>query len=526
MTEVTLLPSSKSHLDHGAAPSDTRSVPGALCYVRVSTAEQADQAHNLPTQKRKVEDRCKRDGLPILRTFGDAGESARTSDRPQFQAMLEYCRTHKAKVTHVVFADLSRLARNIQDQASTLAQFEKLGIVPVSCDERIEDSAAGKLSVNILGVLNQFFSDSLSERTRYRMDVGAKEGRHLHLAPIGYINGANGSGLQVDTERAALVRQAFEWVATRSYSLEEILRRLKLLGLTTKRANRPINRQTQSRMLRNPIYAGWVVSRDTKARGLHEPIVKQELFDAVQDALDGKDAAPIVHKKMNEDFPPRGFVLCTGCGKKLTAGWVKGRKEKYPKYWCANKQCVARVSASRDEIENAFLRIIGMLVPTQAFLNDLPRIAKNRWAQRLERLNSERRRLNTALADARCLNQRILLKNLNGDMSAEDFAMLKETVTQQKTNAETQLAALDAETSAMQSLMEGTQREIVNLVGMWQRGGVQQRQELAFSLYPDGLYFSRETRFFEPRNVLLQNAMQEMITYLREEKKIGVGDGN
>ncbi len=44
----------------------------------------------------------------------------------------------------------------------------------------------------------------------------------------------------VDHQRAGLVRQAFEWVATRSYSLEEILRRLRLLGLTTRRANRPL----------------------------------------------------------------------------------------------------------------------------------------------------------------------------------------------------------------------------------------------------------------------------------------------
>jgi DNA invertase Pin-like site-specific DNA recombinase len=34
---------------------DTLNVPGAVLYIRVSTAEQADQAHNLPTQKRKVE---------------------------------------------------------------------------------------------------------------------------------------------------------------------------------------------------------------------------------------------------------------------------------------------------------------------------------------------------------------------------------------------------------------------------------------------------------------------------------------
>ena len=513
-------------LDRSLLPSDTRSVAGALCYIRVSTDEQAQQAQNLPTQKRKVEERCKRDGLPVLKMFVDAGESARTSDRPQFQEMLEYCRTHKAKVTHVVFADLSRLARNIQDQASTLAQFEKLGIVPVSCDERIEDSAAGKLSVNILGVLNQFFSDSLSERTRYRMEVGVKEGRHLHLAPIGYFNGPNGSGLQVDTERAALVRQAFEWVVTRSYSLEEVLRRLKLLGLTTRRAGRPINRQTFSRMIRNPIYAGWVVSGNTKAQGKHEPIISQELFDAAQDVLDGKNGRKVAHKKLNGDFPLRGFVRCTGCGEKLTAGWSKGRKEHYAYYRCANKQCKVKFSEGRDDIDKAFLRILGMLEPTQEYLNRLPEIAKNLWAQRLERTSNDRRRLNTTLADNKALNQKILLQKVNGELSAEDFDMLKETVTGQKKEAETQLAALDAETAAMQTLMEGTQREIVDLVGMWRNGGVQQKQELAFSLYPDGLYYSREVRFFEPRNTLLMNTMQEMIEYLRTEYKIGVGDGN
>lgn len=513
-------------VDHGMFPSDTGSVPGAVLYVRVSTAEQADQAHNLPTQTRKVEEYCKREGLSVLKKFVDAGESARNTDRPQFQEMLEYCRKHKSKVTHVVFADLSRLARNVADQSVTLTQFEKLSIVPVSCDERIEDTAAGKLSVNLLGVVNQFFSDNLSERTKYRMGVGAKEGRHLHLAPIGYINGTNGSGLQVDRERSALVRQAFEWVATRSYNLEDVLRRLKLLGLTTRRAGRLINRQTLSRMLRNPIYAGWVVSGSIRAQGVHEPIVPQELFDAVQDALDGKSAAPVVHKKVNEDFPLRGFVICTGCGKKLTAGWSKGRKEKYARYWCANKACVARVGASRDEIENAFVRILGMLVPTQQFLNDLPRIAKTYWSLRLERIDNERRRLNTLLADARSLNQKILFKNLNGELTPEDFTTLKETVTKQKEDAETQLASLDSETATMQTLMEGTQREIVDLVGAWQRGGVQQRQELAFSLYPDGLYFSRETRYFEPRNTLLMNTMREMIKGIVAGEDIGVGDGN
>jgi site-specific DNA recombinase len=507
---------------------------GAVTYCRVSTAEQADQANNLPTQQRKVEERCKREALSIVRTFTDAGESARTTDRPQFQEMLAYCRAHKAKVSHVVFADLSRLARNVADQSTTLATFKTLGITPISCDERIEDSAAGKLSVNLLGVINEFFSDSLSERIRYRMRAGVQEGRWLWLAPIGYLNSnknENGaSGLQVDPQRASLVRKAFELVASRSYTLEEILRRITLLGLRTRRKDRPMTKQTLGRMLRNPVYAGWVVSGDVKVKGLHQPIVMQELFDAVQDALAGKTATgspapPVVHKKVNEDFPLKGFVKCAGCEKKLTAGWARGRKQMYSRYWCWNPKCPAKVGASRDEIEKSFLRVLDMLRPTQELLNRLPQIAKTYWSHRLERITTERRQLSTRLADAKTLNQKILLQKVNGELSAEDFAMLKETVTQQKAEAEAQLSALDAETTTMQGLLEETQNNIVDLVKAWRNGSVQQRQELAFSLYPDGLVYSRELRYFEPRNVLLMQAMREMIDGFLAKENIGAGDG-
>src|ERR1022692_3230359 len=232
----------------------------ALVYIRVSDPAQAERSNNLPTQTRKVNDRCTRDGLHVTKTFTDV-DSARTTDRPQFQEMLAYCRKHKGKVTHVVFADLSRLARNVADQSVTLATFKQLGIIPVSCDETIEDSAAGKLSVNLLGVVNQFFSDNLSERICFRMSAGVQQGRWLWLAPIGYLNvKENGaSSLRVDEARAELICKAFELVAPRTYTLEEVLRRITLLGLTTRRG-RPLTKQTLSRLLRNQIYAGWVVS--------------------------------------------------------------------------------------------------------------------------------------------------------------------------------------------------------------------------------------------------------------------------
>ena len=497
----------------------------AVLYVRVSTDEQAGQRYNVATQTTKVSDRCSLDGLTVAKTFTDS-DSARTTDRPQFQAMLVYCRKHKGKVTHVVIADLSRLARNVADQASTITTLTQLGIKLVSCDETIEDSAAGKLSVNLLGVVNQFFSDSLSERIRYRMKAGVEQGRWLWLAPIGYVNsGSKGNTeLHVDTQRADLVRKAFELVASRSYNLEQILRRLNVLGLDTRRG-KPLTKQTLSRMLRNQIYAGWVVSGESKVKGLHQPLVTQELFDLVQDALDGKDAAPVVHKKVNSDFPLKGFIQCAGCGKKLTAGVVKGRNDKYPKYWCFNKACPVRVSASRDELERDFLRILAMLEPTQELLNHLPEIAKTYWAHRLERIKSERMNLSRRISQNKTLNQRIVMQKVKGELSPEDFDAAKATVAQDIAEAEAQLNAVDAEAHTMEQLLEETQRNIIDLARSWREGSTQHRQELCFSLFPQGLFYSRETKFFEPRNTWLMNSMQEMIDGMEHEKNIGAGDG-
>jgi site-specific DNA recombinase len=314
-------------------------------------------------------------------------------------------------------------------------------------------------------------------------------------------------------------------VATRSYTLHEVLHRITLLGLKTKRGGRPLTKQTLSRMLRNEIYPGWVVSGQNRVKGLHQPLVSQALFDDVQDALDGKTSAPVVYKKLNSEFPLKGFVMCSGCGKKLTAGFVKGRKEKYPRYWCWNPKCPVRVSASRDEIERGFIQILGMMEPTQELLNRLPEIARTYWAKRLDRVTSERRVLSSRLADAKTLNQKILVQKVNGEVSAEDFATLKEAVTQQISEVQNELNALDAETLTVENLMEQTKRDFVDLVNAWKNGSVQQRQELALSLYPEGLRYSPETKYFEPHNVLLMNSMQEMIEGLVAGKNIGAGDG-
>ncbi|MGA9904307.1 MAG: hypothetical protein ACLP0H_19400 [Terriglobales bacterium] len=77
----------------------------------------------------------------------------------------------------------------------------------------------------------------------------------------------------------------------------------------------------------------------------------------------------------------------------------------------------------------------------------------------------------------------------------------------------------------MDVLLKETERDIVDVVGAWNKGSVQQRQELAWSLYPEGLRFSRETKYFEPGNALLMSTMRQMMSDFASGTNIGAGDG-
>src|ERR1039457_4307073 len=150
----------------------------AVLYIRVSTDEQANGPLNLDNQEKRCREYCQRQAWQVVEVFIDSGESARTVDRPEFQRMLAYCRAHRRDVRYVVVQDLSRFARNNQDQAQTIGELGRIGVLLRSTYEsNIDETAAGKLAANIFGTFNQYFSDALSEKMRDRTRQSASSGR-------------------------------------------------------------------------------------------------------------------------------------------------------------------------------------------------------------------------------------------------------------------------------------------------------------------------------------------------------------
>jgi len=282
------------------------------------------------------------------------------------------------------------------------------------------------------------FSDDLSEKTRYRMRAAVSEGRFLWPAPIGYLN--VNKQLQIDPERAPLVSKTFELLASGRYTTgDAVLKAITAMGLTT-RKGRPLTKQSFARLLQNPVYAGWVVSGDLRVRGTHGPLVLEELFQAVQDRLNGKSAP---HKRLSEEFPLRGVITCAKCQRPLTAGWVKGRTAKYPRYWCWNRDCKS-VGISRDDLHRLFENLLALMKPTAALLAELPERAASAWQERKAGIAKEAEALTKRLADQRTLNQKAITAKLNGQLSDEDFDTMKKSIQEETFRIECAINTLDS----------------------------------------------------------------------------------
>ena len=270
----------------------------AVMYLRVSTPEQAD-----PLNLRNQEAGCRRladqRGITVAEVILGPGESGRTADRPSFVRLLSYCKSNRRRIGYVIVESLSRFARNVADQGAAIAELRENGVTLLSVAEpNVDDTAAGRMAAGVHGVFNQYFSDALSEKMKDRSAASVRAGRWPWAAPIGYFNDLKQSGgANIKPEcpaTAPLIREAFELYATGEHTKIQVLKIVTEKGLKTKRGQ-SLTAQTFDALLRKPIYARWVYSSSVAVpiKGLHTPIVSQELFDACRECfLDASSQAP------------------------------------------------------------------------------------------------------------------------------------------------------------------------------------------------------------------------------------------
>jgi site-specific DNA recombinase len=311
------------------------------------------------------------------------------------------------------------------------------------------------------------------------------------------------------TNAALGLRKAFTLVAD-GHGLKEVLRIVTGLGLVSPRSRKKLTLGTFSQMLHNRVYSGWVKQTDIVQRGSFEPLISEELFDRVQAQLKkrSKRQKDVTH---HEDWPLRRFVLCEGCGKPLTAGWVKnGAGKPYGFYFCVQKGCRA-TSVRKDFLEHAWRTLLRMTQPRDEYIRRLPELAAKVWEQRKEHAAEEQRQLTKRLSQQEALNKQTIEARVKGKISDEDFATMKKAITDDFEQIEKGLKRLEEERNGAQELAKTAQYTLENLEQAWLKGDLQYRVDLQFALAPDGLRWSTDNGFLNKTNPQLFQAYKELL---------------
>jgi DNA invertase Pin-like site-specific DNA recombinase len=310
-----------------------------VIYLRVSTKEQAEnglgeEGFSIPAQRGACVRHIRDQGWDLVDEYSDRGESARSADRPQLQAMLGRI-AEDGDVDAVVVHKLDRLARNLEDHVAIRALLRRRAASLVSVTENLEETASGRLVEDIHALMAEFYSANLASEIKKGMGQKAKMGGWPHAAPLGYLNvrevigGRQVAHIVADPERAPLVAAAFELYSTGEWTMERLAQELAHRGLRNRgrrdRTVGPIGVSALASILSNKAYAGIVCWDGIEYPGVHEPLVDTATFERVQDLLASRSARGTRERRHNHYL--KGTLFCGVCGRGLSVQLSKGRYE-------------------------------------------------------------------------------------------------------------------------------------------------------------------------------------------------------
>lgn len=324
----------------------------AAIYARVSTGKQAAQDLSIPDQIRRCEDYCASRGWEVVKSYIDAGASATSDNRPEFQAMIaEACSRHNPFDVLLVHSQ-SRFARNTLDLLLYTKKLEKHGVQFVSITQDIGGGDQADVLRTMLGAMDEYHSKETSKHVSRSLMENARQGFwNGSLAPFGYRTyDAEKRGakvkkkLEIDPVESEIVRLTFRLYVfgdgkSGPIGLRQILNWLAEAG-HRHREGRPFRVQTLQKLLRNTAYVGeyyyYKYDRTKRLRPREDwilcpipRIVDDAVFYAAQDKLDRQHPLKTAPRIVNSSVLLTGIAYCGACGAPLRQMTGKGGRYRY-----------------------------------------------------------------------------------------------------------------------------------------------------------------------------------------------------
>uniref|UniRef100_Q028A0 Recombinase n=1 Tax=Solibacter usitatus (strain Ellin6076) TaxID=234267 RepID=Q028A0_SOLUE len=369
----------------------------AVIYARVSSRDQEKEGFSIPAQLESLRAYADAQGFTICKEFVDV-ETAKQAGRTGFGEMIAFLKKHPSCRT-VLVEKTDRLYRNFKDYVT----IDELGIdvhfvkenVVLSKDSRSHE----KFMHGIKVLMAKNYIDNLSEEVRKGLHQKAREGMWPTVAPIGYLNALGEGGkktIVLDPALASAVRRLFERYATGNHSLKQIAKLARADGLVYRKSGASIPTSTVHRILRKQVYSGDFDYNGVLYHGTYEPLITPELWQQVQDVLDGRHAKR--PKKETQNFAFSGLITCGHCGCAMVGEIKKGR---YVYYHCTGYKGKCPEPYTREEVlEKSFTTVLkGIAFSTEVLawvttaLRESHQDEKQFHDEAISKLQREQRRL-------------------------------------------------------------------------------------------------------------------------------------
>lgn len=229
--------------------------------------------------------------IALPEMYDDGGISGGTLERPSVQRLFNDVRD--GKIDCVVVYKVDRLTRSLADFAKIVDIFDASSVSFVSVTQQFNTtSSMGRLTLNVLLSFAQFEREIAGERIRDKIAASKKKGMWMGgYPPLGY--DISERKLVITPHEAETVRHIFRRylelgavsALRNDLSQQGIVskQRIDKHGKTT--GGKPFARGALYHMLKNRIYVGEIVHKDTAYPGEHPPIIDRPFWDAVAKQL-------------------------------------------------------------------------------------------------------------------------------------------------------------------------------------------------------------------------------------------------
>ncbi len=468
-------------------------------YIRVSTTEQVREGASLDAQERVIREHAARNEWQVDKIFIEKGESAKTTDRTELQAMLRYCKEHQKQLDSLLVYKIDRLTRKAADFYALKGIFYSFGIDLVSVSEPMKDDPVGNFLGNMLAGHAQLDNDIRSERCMGGMKEAVRHGRFVWKAPIGFRNTTicGKKNIEPEEPQAGFIARGFRLVEG-GYTPTEALRTLERDGFQ-QRNGKKVTFSHWSKILHHSLYAGYIAAFGEVVKGCFLPVVDNESFERVQALLRGNSLKLPKYQRQRKDFPLRGLLVCV-CGQRLTASFSRGRHgNRYPYYRCT--KCKG-VNHKRDALEAEFRKLLERNGMNEG-LASLLRIAIEENV-RLAGTENEKNRhsIERRVLELEGEQEQVIKKNLSGICNDELAKRLTQKADNDIRTLREELLALPKASEQLEHIVDYGLRIMRDVGTAWQAFPLIQKQRFQSFLFPEGATF-HHGEFGTPKTALI-----------------------